>query len=233
MSPIRRHEAVRTIRFFHNQRQAQAMADLIIPILAWNLIALTVSISFKFAARKELHNYDQRHSSLSSYSSSNKESKSPGTSSSSRQRQCSRCLLVHVSENVLLFSYSGSFISDILSSSWTSLTIFFSILVDSTNTSRRWKLRLEQQTTNTYSRRIICQCSTVDLCTRSKSRQWSRSTLCWFFRTVSPTMTQHWTSSFNVINLAIWSNKRCLLHRNELSRSSSLEDVCAWCGLLE
>ena len=97
ISATERHKAVRTIEFFHNQRQAQAMADLIIPIVAWNLIALTVSISFKLAARKELHNYDQYHSSLSSSSSSNKESKSSGKSSSSRPRQCSRCLLVHVS----------------------------------------------------------------------------------------------------------------------------------------
>ena len=84
------------------------------------------------------------------------------------------------------------------------------------------------------SRRVVCQCSTVDLCTHSKSRQRSRSMLCWFFRIIAPTMTQHWTSSLNEINLAIRSNKRCAYYNETkyLDQNSTV-GTCELFGLLD
>ena len=85
MSPIRRHEAVRTIRFFHNQRQAQAMADLIIPILAGNLIAWLCRFRSNLPLAKNFIttiNVILLSLRLQNFVA-NKESKSPGTSSSS------------------------------------------------------------------------------------------------------------------------------------------------------
>ena len=84
------------------------------------------------------------------------------------------------------------------------------------------------------SDRIVCQCSTADLCTHSKSRQRSRSMLCWFFRIIAPTMTQHWTSSLNEINLAIRSNKRCAYYNETkyLDQNSTV-GTCELFGLLD
>ena len=94
---------------------------------------LVRSMEISLAARKELHNYDQRHSSFCSSSSSlNKESKIPDKASSFRPRQCFRCLLVHVSQNILLCSYSWSFISHRASIWWT-------------KSSRTFFLRLQHQ----------------------------------------------------------------------------------------
>ena len=210
---------------------------------------------------KKLHNYCQRHSSFCSSSSSNRGSKIPGKSSSSRTMtmfslsvgvslsECPSLFLlvtIHLSPSIIWWTRSSRTFFLRLQHHWRSSSRCSLIQWthhDDQNYAGNRKQRIllsiflhlwkPSSPVDSCSRRIIYQCSTVDLCTRWKSRQWSRSTLCWFFRIVSPTMTQHWTPAFSVIKLGFWSNKRCLFHRNELSRSSSLKDVCEWCALLE
>ena len=131
-----------SLLFFFDQREKDSRKIIVIPTetMIWLSVVKCLSeCSFLFGVLACCSSKCFRDSIVTSTSFDR--SSSPHTSSSWFLTRDHPSFSDHLMNKI---------ISDILSSSSTSLTIFFSIPIDSTNTSSRSRLRLEQQTTNYF-----------------------------------------------------------------------------------